>query len=761
MAGKTNLITIPSILLTTLVLARAPVSASVDLQELQLAIAMSREALILQQQDEGYWFSPVETNTLYNCLQILLYHYLEKEEEERDTVDGLCSYLVNVQSEDGSWPLYSGGPPDLGLTTLNYFTLKLSGYSPEDPTLAVARDYILTHGGAESVNELYKLLLAVFDQYQLALPRRVPLLPLLWIAPKLSWMRMLMIPFVVVLNEDAFFRPPEETYITELFLNPTGGRAIPQDGQIFSVIDEVTDLAKKEYGEYSTLSYPPLCFFVYQIYADWLLARQNTSDDLFYDFMPTTFLALLSLKAIEDHLDNQEAIDRGLDGLRFLRQDLPEGMYQAPSDSTIWDTLATVAALSKAELSLDNPIMQKGVDFLWSRQHEKHGDWRYQIHTPVSPGGWGFTLHSESYPDLDCTASTLLTLRDVYGDSWEDRGIDFNRGIDWLLVMQNWDGGWGTWDRQAGLFGIFVTMVMKELVSPFVLNESIVDHTTRVLMTLSRFGHTEASSPSVRRAVRWMKAQRLEDGSWAGTWFVNYVYQTAFALGSLSQVKADMSDAFIQKSLDYIVAKQKIDGGWGESTSSFYFGLYVPLGYSSPSQTAMILWGLIHFLEGRNYEYVDYLRVPIENAINFLLASQGADGLWRDPTYAAVVFPGIQFARYPIFHEAITLWVLGKYYQDIDYFAESSENDPSPDTNDPMRCYIATAAFGSKMTGKIGVLREFRDSHLMTYKRGRNFVNAYYRYSPPIADYIARHEWLRNLVRTLTLPVIGFASLFV
>jgi squalene cyclase len=574
-------------------------------------------------------------------------------------------------------------------------------------------------------------------------------------------MRMLMIPFMVVLNEDAFVRPPEETYITELFLNPTAGRFIPQDAVFLSAMDEVTDLAQKEFRKPFPLSYSPPCSFLYQIYADWLLARQNTSDGLFYDFMPTTFMALLSLKAIEDHLDNQEAIERALDGLRLLAQDLPEGIYQAPSDSSIWDTLASVGAISKTGPSSQDPNVQRGVDFLWAHQHEKHGDWRYQIHTPVSPGGWGFTLHSESYPDLDCTASTLLTLREVYGNSWEDRETDFNRGIDWLLAMQNWDGGWGTWDRQSGLLGIFVTMTMKNLLSPFVLNESIVDHTTRVLMTLGRFGYTEASSPSVRRAVRWMKAQRLEDGSWAGTWFVNYVYQTAFALGGLSQAKAEMSDAFIQESLDYILAKQRADGGWGESTWSFYFGGYVPLGTSSPSETALILLGLIHFLEGSDYAYVDSLRAPMENAINFLLASQNEDGLWRDPTYAAVVFPRIQFARYPIFHEAITLWVLGKYYEDIDYLLESSETDPNPDPNDPVGCYVTTAAFGTAMTSRIDVLREFRDSHLISHPRGKGFVNAYYKYSPPIAGIIAEQDWLRTLVRILTLPVVGFASLFV
>ena len=45
--------------------------------------------------------------------------------------------------------------------------------------------------------------------------------------------------------------------------------------------------------------------------------------------------------------------------------------------------------------------------------------------------------------------------------------------------------------------------------------------------------------------------------------------------------------------------------------------------------------------------------------------------------------------------------------------------------------------------------------------RGKVFVDTYYKYSPPIADFIAERGWLRTLVRALLLPVVGFVSLFV
>ncbi|MBJ6799389.1 MXAN_6640 family putative metalloprotease [Geomonas propionica] len=69
-------------------------------------------------------------------------------------------------------------------------------------------------------------------------------------------------------------------------------------------------------------------------------------------------------------------------------------------------------------------------------------------------------------------------------------------------------------------------------------------------------------------------------------------------------------------------------------------------------------------------------------------------------------------------------------------------------------CFIATAAYGSYLHPKVAELRAFRDQYLLTNAPGRLFVSAYYRLSPPIADVIARHEWMKSGVRGLLLPLI-------
>lgn len=69
-------------------------------------------------------------------------------------------------------------------------------------------------------------------------------------------------------------------------------------------------------------------------------------------------------------------------------------------------------------------------------------------------------------------------------------------------------------------------------------------------------------------------------------------------------------------------------------------------------------------------------------------------------------------------------------------------------------CFIATAAYGSYLDPHVMVLRTFRDRYLSTNVPGRFFVQLYYRHSPPLADYISRHEGIRMIVRWGLTPII-------
>ena len=70
-------------------------------------------------------------------------------------------------------------------------------------------------------------------------------------------------------------------------------------------------------------------------------------------------------------------------------------------------------------------------------------------------------------------------------------------------------------------------------------------------------------------------------------------------------------------------------------------------------------------------------------------------------------------------------------------------------------CFIATAAYGSPTAEQLNLLREFRDVVLLESTAGSQFVDLYYKLSPPVADFISGNSFLRTVVRELLVdPVV-------
>ena len=74
-------------------------------------------------------------------------------------------------------------------------------------------------------------------------------------------------------------------------------------------------------------------------------------------------------------------------------------------------------------------------------------------------------------------------------------------------------------------------------------------------------------------------------------------------------------------------------------------------------------------------------------------------------------------------------------------------------------CFIATAAYGSYTAPYVMILRKMRDRFLLTNSIGKSFVSLYYKYSPPMAKFIANHDTLKILVRLSLLPLVGVSWL--
>jgi hypothetical protein len=90
-------------------------------------------------------------------------------------------------------------------------------------------------------------------------------------------------------------------------------------------------------------------------------------------------------------------------------------------------------------------------------------------------------------------------------------------------------------------------------------------------------------------------------------------------------------------------------------------------------------------------------------------------------------------------------WVSGEMDANFDLtISELPDGNPFPF---PLPCFVATAAYGTGTGEEIDLLREFRDLVLLTSDPGTEFVSLYYQVSPPIAEVISQHAFLKTAVR--------------
>jgi hypothetical protein len=69
-------------------------------------------------------------------------------------------------------------------------------------------------------------------------------------------------------------------------------------------------------------------------------------------------------------------------------------------------------------------------------------------------------------------------------------------------------------------------------------------------------------------------------------------------------------------------------------------------------------------------------------------------------------------------------------------------------------CFVATAAYGTKMANQVEMLRHFRDSMLSGSVLGQLAVSAYYTFGPTVAGVVGESELLRSTARSALDPVV-------
>ncbi len=615
---------------------------------LDRAIALATRSLLASQRGDGHWVFELEADATIPAEYILLGHYLGEVEPELQT--RIAAFLRAAQGTDGGWPLFRGGALDLSCSVKAYFALKAAGDSPEAPHMARARAAILAQGGARRCNVFTRVLLALFGEVPW---RAVPVMPVeIMLLPQWSpfhvtkvsyWSRTVLVPLLVLLARRPRARNPERVTIRELFAeDPEGVRdwvTGPSRSALaagFGLLDRALRVAEPMFPARSRQrAIDKAVAFVTE--------RLNGEDGLGGIF-PAVVNSLMMFDCL-GYPPEHPAYRTAQSAVRKLLVLDPQRSYCQPCLSPVWDTALACHALMETGDRRAEPAIARGLDWLAGKQVlDVIGDWA-AVRPGLRPGGWAFQYENPHYPDVDDTAAAALALDRFDRERWRPA---VNRAAEWIVGMQSRNGGWGSFD--ADNTHDYLNHI------PFadhgaLLDPPTADVTARCLGLLAQLG---GAARSAAGAVAYLRREQEPDGSWFGRWGTNYIYGTWSALAALNAAGLDPAAPEIRRAVDWLCARQRPDGGWGENEESYWAG--VPHGeapFSTASQTAWALLGLMAAGEAAN--------PATARGIAYLIRAQQPDGSWEEPWFTAVGFPRVFFLRYHGYRAYFPLWALARY----------------------------------------------------------------------------------------------------
>lgn len=131
------------------------------------------------------------------------------------------------------------------------------------------------------------------------------------------------------------------------------------------------------------------------------------------------------------------------------------------------------------------------------------------------------------------------------------------------------------------------------------------------------------------RAVEYIKRVQRPDGSWYGSWGICFTYAAMFALESLASIgETYETSEYSRRGCDFLLSKQKEDGGWGESYLSSANKVYTQHEKSQVVQTA---WATLALMEA-GYPHKE----PLQKAMKVLISRQQPNGEWLQESIEGV-----------------------------------------------------------------------------------------------------------------------------
>ncbi|GFY80550.1 cycloartenol synthase 1 [Actinidia rufa] len=458
-------------------------------------------------------------------------------------------FLMPGLNVDGGWGLHIEGPSTMFGTSLNYVTLRLLGEGANDGqgSMEKGRKWILDHGGATAITSWGKMWLSVLGVFDWSgnnpLPPEIWLLPyILPIHPGRMWCHCRMV-----------YLPMSYLY-GKRFVGPITPTILALRKELFTVPYHEIDWnqARNECAK-EDLYYP------HPLVQDVLWASLDKVVEPIFMHWPGKKLREKSLRVVMEHIHYEDEnsryicigpVNKVLNMLCCWVEDpnseafklhLPriydylwlaeDGMkMQGYNGSQLWDTSFAVQAIVSTNLAEEyGPTIKKAHTYIKNSQvlNDCPGnlDSRYRH---ISKGAWPFSTTDHGWPISDCTAEGLKAVlllsklpSDIVGEPLDAKRL--YDAVNVTLSLQNTDGGFATYELTRSYRWL-------ELLNP-----------------AETFGDIVIDYPY-------------------GSWGVCFTYGTWFGIkGLVAAGKSYRNSPSIQKACDFLLTRQLVSGGWGES----------------------------------------------------------------------------------------------------------------------------------------------------------------------------------------------------
>lgn len=477
-----------------------------------------RERLLEKRPSDGsIWRGQLSSSAISTSVSVFALFMVDKD-KYASYIQGGQAWLMKTMHSDGSWGDSIESPSNMTATLLTYASLCAIGAPPQK-----TKEYLTEKFGGSTDQHIIK---GVLDYYGKDLTFSAPILVMCALAGVISgWDKIPQLPFEVSVFPQKLFR---------FFRLPVVSYAIP-------ALIAVGILRYKK-GKKNILSPIRESFINKSLKVLEILQPFNGG---FLEAAPlTAFVAMcMSGAGYRDHIATQR-------GAGFLAATVREdGAWPIDTDLAGWVTALSVRALGddiEDKQALADKIKQNAFAF----EHPFTG---------AKEGGWAWTDLPGAVPDADDTSGALIALHILLDGVYCP---EVGKGIEWLLDLQNADGGMPTFCKGWGKlpFDRSSPDISAHSILAFQLWQDVLPGELQKKCRISML-----------RMLKWMRQIQGADGSWIPLWFGDQdakderspVYGTAMTVEYLSGSQEPVADEMALKGLDYILSTQNADGGWG------------------------------------------------------------------------------------------------------------------------------------------------------------------------------------------------------